>query len=602
MNLFNFVKNNVSITELISSYTTLKRAGGYLKGICPFHHEKTASFTVSPHREIFYCFGCHAHGDVISFIATIERCSQLEAAYFLVDRFNLEPPQSLTKLERDAVSNHQEKKRYWQLMQLVADWWNSHLHESQQARAYLKNRRIGDESCARFKLGYFPEGDLYIKQLISYTQAHTFLLQDLLQAGILMQNDGGLYSPFQDRIIFPIRDHLGRYCAFGGRIFKDHDERAKYYNLKETPYFQKGSLLFNSDLARPAMQKQGIVVLVEGYIDCIALVQQGYEHTVATLGTACSLEQLKTLSRHAQTLYVMYDGDQAGKQAILRITQLCWQVNLDLRVAELPAGQDPASFITAGGSIATALERSLDIFLFFIKVQGQSFGQQGLQKKLQAADQILAMISAVPDTLKRDLLLQAASQALDIPFSTLKSNLHNHVGKQITEDISAQQPGNSLQTGPEQAGQAELGLLEDLPFFEKKLFSVIINNVYQLRADQQDLLDYFSTPLRDIMRKLQERLKGIPGLTFGEFYQELAESERRVVGLLSIFFPDCINPEQELDQLAGQLRRHGWRQATIRLRQQLAQAQKDGNKHEVERLLHAFQELKTGLVNQKILK
>ena len=172
-----------------------------------------------------------------------------------------------------------------------------------------------------------------------------------MTAGILSESKNALYSPFEDRIMFPITDNLGRFCGFGGRTFMPQDERPKYYNSKENNFFTKGSLIFGLNVAKRDIQHKEIVFVVEGYMDCIAMAQHGYTNTVATLGTACTLEHLKQLSRYASYVYVLYDGDAAGQSAILRLTELCWNVNMDLKVIRLPRQEDPASFLAKGKAL-----------------------------------------------------------------------------------------------------------------------------------------------------------------------------------------------------------------------------------------------------------
>ena len=319
MNLFNYIKNHISILDVVQQYATLKKAGLYYKGICPFHYEKTPSFTVSPHKEIFYCFGCHVGGDVISFTAQAEQCSPLGAAQHLVEYYHLEIPEDIMgSLAKTSQEGHHEKKRYHQLCQQAMHWFHQNLIKSPAVLNYVRQRSIQQAMIERFSLGYFPGGYHAIKRLIAYVGQENFLVDDLLKANILAEGKTDLYSPFEERIIFPIKDHLGRICGFGGRVYKKDDERPKYYNSRENSYFNKGSLLFGFDNAKKSIQEHGAVFLVEGYTDCIAMVQNNYTNTVATLGTACTLEHLHHVARYAQELFVLYDGDQAGQKAVLR--------------------------------------------------------------------------------------------------------------------------------------------------------------------------------------------------------------------------------------------------------------------------------------------
>ena len=254
MNLFSFIKERISILDVINEYVTLKKTGGYHKGTCPFHHEKTASFTVSPDKQIFYCFGCHLSGDVISFIARIENCSQKDAAQLLVEKYDLQLPSNLSF--ETSEKNTEIKNHYFAVCKAFALWCHEQLLKNPVAQAYFKNRKFDTENFSYFTLGYFPSGNASISDLLYAMKRQSILPRDLIDAQILAEGRTTLYSPFEERLIFPIKDALGRYCGFGGRIFKEHDTRPKYYNSRENEYFIKGSLLFNLDKAKKESKKQ----------------------------------------------------------------------------------------------------------------------------------------------------------------------------------------------------------------------------------------------------------------------------------------------------------------------------------------------------------
>jgi DNA primase len=362
----------VSILDVVNEYTNLKQAGNYWKGHCPFHNGKTASFTVSEAKGIFYCFGCHAGGDAISFIAKIEQCSQLEAARIkIAERHGIELPADLiTKGNENTIS---EQIRYHDLVKLVALWCHEQLTKTPAALDYLLKLGITKETMRLFTLGYFPGWHLCVEELLFQILNQGFLVQDLLAAGILMESKTvlhspfdlhsafDLHSPFEERIIFPIKDPVLRFCGFGGRIFKPADERPKYYNSREHSHFNKGSMLFGLDIAKKSMQHTEQAFLVEGYTDCISMVQHGYHNTIATLGTECTLEHLKILARYIKQLYVVYDGDRAGNEAMIRLTSLCWQVSLELKVINLPDQEDPASFLSKGSSLTELIANAKSV-------------------------------------------------------------------------------------------------------------------------------------------------------------------------------------------------------------------------------------------------
>lgn len=427
MNLFTFIKSNVSIVTVVGEYATLRKAGIYLKAPCPFHSEKTPSFTVSPHKEIFYCFGCHAGGDVITFIAKAEHCTPLEAAKHLIDRYNLSVPESYAS----EIVQSPQKKRYFEVCQLIAQWCHEQLLKSPPALTYIKNRGFELGVIKRYEIGYFPGGLHAIKALLNDMNKHHILAEDLLEMNFLSRGKQVLFSPFEERIMFPIADHLGRVCGFGGRVWRPADARPKYYNSHENEFFSKGHLLFGLNTAKKEMQQRQKVLVVEGYTDALALAQHGYLHVVATLGTACTADHLKVLARYVQQVYLLYDGDKAGSQAVLRIAELCWQANLDLWVAVLPAGDDPASFLAQGKDIAPVIEQAQDIFGFFIAHTGQNYAQKPLAEKVAIARKILELIVRIEDPLKQDLLLAQAQHTLALPLESLRNEMYYIQNQQV---------------------------------------------------------------------------------------------------------------------------------------------------------------------------
>ncbi len=588
MDLFSFIKSNVSILDLIQEYATLKRAGLYWKGRCPFHHEKTASFTVSPHREIFYCFGCHAGGDVISFIAKIENCSQKEAAQHLLERYQLTPPPSVHfEVGGDTSKTFKQHEQYNAICKQVALWCQQLLHQNPSVMAYLHKRGIPEKSLKDFTIGYFPGGLLAVKQLLNHMRSHNILPHDLIEANIIAEGKSVLYSGFEDRIIFPIKDHLGRFCGFGGRIFKEQDQRPKYYNSRENTYFNKGSLLFGLDQAKKIIQETEHVFLVEGYTDCIAMVDHGHPNTVATLGTACTLEHLKQLSRYAQVLYVLYDGDSAGQQAILRLTELCWQVSLDLKVIVLPAQDDPASFLIKGNSLGPLIEDAKEIFHFFIGAMANEFAQKPLQEKVNLTRKCIDTICRIDDPLKQDILLHKAATAFDIPIEALKQERARQERPTYYPQEADTPPVSDSTSDTDEPGQ----------LLEKKIFCAIVNNVRLLTKDnEQYLVQYLPAPLDSILSYLKNALNAQGTLDFVHFFDNLPENQKHYVSKLLLESEEKVD-EATFEQLLLQLHKKRWRHAVQEIKTKLSHAQ---DPQEKAKIMQEFLLLKEKMVQKNI--
>lgn len=582
MNFFSYIKSKVNILDIISEYTTLKKAGGYYKGNCPLHFEKTASFTVSPHKEIFYCFGCHQGGDVVSFISKIENLSQLSAAKHLADKYSIQVPENLFK--SDSVQNEEEKNKYFKICELVAQWCINNFKENLQAQNYLKNRNLNSETITKFEIGYFPASKTAIKSLLEFAKKNSILAQDLIEANIIYesQKEKGFYSPFEDRIIFPIKDHLGRYCAFGGRIFKEGDTRAKYYNSHEHKFFNKSAILFGLDVAKKSIQAENQVFLVEGYMDAITMSQYGFASTVATLGTACTADHLKILSRYSEKLYVLYDGDQAGQKAILRLTKICWDYNMEPYVVSLAKEHDPASFLTTNGNLKELIENAKDIFMAFIVNLSTDFQSKSLQEKLSIIKELLETIETVKDPIKQDILLSKAATSLEIPFETLKQGAAPAKNYNLKQPIPEPKVHNEATT------------------IEKKLIYAIIFYGNNITEEDEDFLLYsIQSPFNDILKKYFAFKKEVKSINVIEFFDTLNENEKEF--LSSIIFL-CEGVVQSFNDLYIQFQKKYWKQITNDVKMKIENEPESINKlQNIQKYLKELQDLKQKLLRKGII-
>ncbi len=586
-NLFSLIKSRVSILDVINTYITLKKAGHYWKAPCPFHSEKTGSFTVSPHKEIFYCFGCHATGDAISFIAKIENCSALEAAKLLADRYKIEVPEFMAHNE----PTQSEKKIHHATCEAVAQWCHAQLKTSRAASAYLESRKISKQTIDQFNIGYFPGGLNATRALLDTLKKAHIMAEDLIEAGILIPGKQVFYSPFEERIIFPIKDHLGNAVGFGGRIFKEHDTRPKYYNSKENKYFSKGELIFGLDVAKKDIQKQESAFLVEGYTDCIAMAQHGYPNSVATLGTACTLEHLKILARYTPKIYVLYDGDNAGQQAMLRLAQLCWQATLDLHVIILPAQEDPASFLTKHKSLEGLIEKAQEIFDYFITTLGKDYAKKSLSEKLAIAKKIVETIQTIDDRLKQDILFEKASGVLSIPFESLKGYQTNKPTRS-TPDLPQGEPS---------APQAPAHNTELIPKLEKRIFFAIMSNIHLLTSENAwYLLHFLPSPLRDILDQLYEEKEANKGISFDQFFAQLSPAEQQYTN--KILLEEGVTADEgNFETLLSQLQKNHWKVIVNDIKKKIDQAKKNGQEEKVKELVTEFINLRHKLISKELI-
>jgi len=584
MDLFNFIKNNVDILSVIEQYTGLKKTGSlYWKGRCPFHHEKTPSFTVSPHKNIYYCFGCHATGDVINFIEKIEHLSAFEATQHLVQRYHLEVPKEIQQQQPGL----QASKNYYQLCSAVTNWCNAMLPKHPLAASYLQQRNISSPTIAHFMIGFFPGGSRNIQQLMSYVTLQGFSSQDLIDANILLNGKQGLYSPYENRIIFPIKEHLGQVCGFGGRIFMPDDTRPKYYNSMDSSYFKKGKILFALDGAKHEIQKKQTAIIVEGYMDAIALWQHGFKNSVATLGTACSSEHLQQLAKHAQTIYLLYDADPAGKQAIMRLASSCWQLDLDLKVATLPKDQDPASMLEQNSNVQPYIEQAQDIFNFFVEAKTATFAQDSMKHKMATLLELLEIISQVQDSLKQNVLLMKASESLQIPLEILKNE---YTKKHAAHQNHSMSPHNGTTITAKPIKEPQETQNNKL---EQQIIAILAYNP-QIMTERHELLltACLSSEALLIVQSIVDHKKTHEGPCTHAIEEMIDAQLISYIRSLMFTLGDG-TIEQTFQNLMVQFQKKYWKSITSTIKMKLIQAKKNHNEQEVQRLLTVFEQLKS---------
>ena len=342
------LKRQADIVRVVQDYVTLKKKGANWMACCPFHKEKTPSFSVSPAKEIFYCFGCHKGGTVFNFVMEMERVSFPEAIKLVADKTGVPLP----KMEIDSrfEAHRSEVDDVIQLNKWALEWWEQQLEhggaDSQTAREYLLLREISDETRKTFRLGFAPDS---WEALSSHLRQKGATQMQIDRSGLVVKKDeGGSYDRFRGRLMFPVMDIQGKPIAFGGRTLKNED--AKYINSPETSAYIKGRNLFGINLTRDEIRRQGYAILVEGFLDLIVPFQFGIRNVAASLGTALTPEQVKLLGRFARKVVVNYDGDRAGVQAAKKAIEILLTEDLEVKVLVLPDNSDPDEFIRKFGA------------------------------------------------------------------------------------------------------------------------------------------------------------------------------------------------------------------------------------------------------------
>jgi DNA primase len=409
------VRDAVDMVELVGARCDLRRVGSRWTGLCPFHDERTPSFSVNAEHKLYHCFGCGESGDAIDFVRQTESFDFKEAVEHLADRYGVE----LKREQEDPLAEQRRlrRERLLKLVERTAAYYERVLWESPEAakaRDYLSGRGLGEDVLRTYRVGYSPSA--WDKVLLA-AQRDGFSQEELAAAGLAQRGrEGRLYDRFRGRIMFPLADARGRVLGFGARALRD-EQKPKYVNTSENEIYHKGRQLFGIDLARATAAKRGRVVAVEGYTDVLALHQAGIEETVAIMGTALTQEQLAELARAAGTIYMALDADRAGQDAMLRASKAARDRGVELLVVDMPEGRDPAELLAADGPDAfrALLDRALQVPEFEIKrvVAGADLSTpRGRDRALSEARPILNAVP--PNTATRDELLRYVADKLDV--------------------------------------------------------------------------------------------------------------------------------------------------------------------------------------------
>ncbi len=399
--------NRVDIVEVVSRYVRLKKGGANYQGLCPFHNEKSPSFTVSPAKQFYHCFGCGAHGTAISFLMNYDRLEFLDAVDELAKRVSMEVPRDTQ--QRNATPDSIDQ---YAALEAASKFFQKQLSISDKARDYFDRRGVDDAIRTQFGLGYAPDGFSALRDALGTDPRRMALLE---RVGLFSKNDKGhVYDKFRDRAMFPILDRRGRTIAFGGRVL-DPDDAPKYLNSPETPLFHKGRELYGLWQVRQSNQKIERLIVVEGYMDVIALFQHGIAQAVATLGTATTPDHAELLFRNAPDVYFCFDGDRAGRGAAVKAMESVLPRMKDGRQAFflfLPDGEDPDTLVRSEGNAGfdARLRDATPLSTFFFDELAKDVNLGTLDGKARLAERAKPLLAQIPDGAFGDLMRQRLTE------------------------------------------------------------------------------------------------------------------------------------------------------------------------------------------------
>ncbi len=402
------VRQTNDIVDIISQYMHLKRSGRNYFGLCPFHNEKSPSFSVSPDKQIFHCFGCGVGGNIFTFLTKIEGINFIEAVQMLAERANIQLP---TIENKGDIAKEELKAKVYKVNEYAANYYHKNLYkpESKIAQEYIKKRALTNETLKSYKIGFSGKFDELYKQL----KKEGFEEKEILESGLVNKNDNGTYiDRYRNRLMFPICDVRGKVIAFGGRVLDD--SKPKYINSPENIVYSKGRHLFGLNVAKKGDTKK--LLIVEGYMDVISLHQRGITNVVASLGTALTQQQGWLLRKNSEQIILSFDSDEAGQTAKMRAIDIMQNMGCDIRILQMEGAKDPDEYIIKYGNIRfqNLVEKALSVIEFKVKLLKKDLDLNNTSDKIKFLNQIAKLISKIDNTIEKEIYIEKIAKTYDI--------------------------------------------------------------------------------------------------------------------------------------------------------------------------------------------
>lgn len=522
--LIDEIRNSNDIVDIISQYVILKRSGRNFFGLCPFHKEKTPSFSVSPDKQIFHCFGCGAGGNVIHFISKIENVDFKESLEILADRAGIKLP----TLENNVDSKRLElKEKVYEINKLVAMYYHETLYKPQAkpAQEYVKKRKLDNKALKEFCIGYAENANVLYKLL----KEKGFTEEEILASDLVIKKGNNYVDRFKNRLIFPIQDIRNRFIAFGGRVLDN--SLPKYINSPENIVYSKARNLYGLNVAKNTKTRK--LIIVEGYMDTVSLHQRGIDNVVASCGTALTEAQGRLLRKYAEKVIISYDSDSAGQAATLRGLEILNNLGCDIRILQMEGAKDPDEYVIkyGNGRFNDLVENAISLVEFKIKVLKKGLNIENTNDKIKFMNEIAKILGGVDNKIEQEIYIDKISSDYNISKEAIyaqinKNEYSNNKGAKILESSSIRKPTIKRQ---------EKEINPELEKRENIIISSLIDGGEEVYNKIKDIInpnDFKSEANQKIMRRL---------------YEEFEKGNSNINSLVDMFADD----EQVVNALTG---------------------------------------------------
>ncbi|MBN1494547.1 DNA primase [Candidatus Peregrinibacteria bacterium] len=578
------IKARLNIEDIVGQYVQLKKAGRNLKGLCPFHQEKTPSFMVSPDKQIAYCFGCHKGGDLFKFIQEVEGVEFKDAIKILADKAGIDP--SEYQVLHEGAHSKSEKEELFEIHRKSARFYVDYLWNSDEGvpvLEYLRNRGLTDESIKNFEIGLSPD---------SFDKTHLFLVKSgfsrnmIALSGMAISKDTrseNVYDRFRARLMFPIYDAAGRITGFGGRALK-HGDEPKYLNSPDSPVYKKSEVLYGYNFAKDSVKKAGSIILVEGYFDVIMSHQAGAKNTAATSGTALTIQQIKLLKRATSNLLFCFDTDKAGIDAAKRGFELAENEGLNVGVICIPDAKDPADYVLEHKEKwLEVINENIPFMEFSINDVLKRYDLNIIEQKKQALKELLNFLSLLNSNFEKDHYVREIAHKLDVKEIQIYDEL---------KKLGSKQKFEVLAPGLKNTAAAIKFSLMDLVFGLVYEYPQVLENSFK-NIKENELLENE----KSIYNQFKDNYNLLTGDLRKDFLLCFKEDFRARLELISLFIEDLYGNfteemvENEFNTLLEKIRKIFHEREKRAISYELKEAERNGNKAKAKELLEKFTKL-----------
>ena len=508
------VRQANDIVDVISQYVHLKRSGRNFFGLCPFHNEKSPSFSVSPDKQIFHCFGCGVGGNVFTFLSKIEGINFVEAVQILAERANIQLP----TFENHADAAREElRAKVYKVNEFTAQYYHENLYKptAKIAQEYVKKRKLSNETLKSFRIGFSGKFD----ELYQALKKEGFQDPEILESGLVNRNDNGRYiDRYRNRLMFPICDGRGRVIAFGGRVLDD--SKPKYINSPENIVFSKGRNLFGLNVAKKSKEIRKRLLIVEGYMDVISLHQRGIDNVVAPLGTALTQAQGWLLRKTSEQIILSFDSDEAGLKAKIRAVEILQNMGCDIRILQMEGAKDPDEYIIKYGNarFKNVIDKALSVIEFKVKLLKKDLDLNNTNDKIKFLNEIAKLISKVDNNIEKEVYIEKIAKEYEIS----KEAIYAEVNKLSYENKQGEKVLEKAKPVVRHVVVPKTEVPEAIRKRENTVLAILLNgdlNVYQIikqNIKQEDFKD-------EVNKKIAKKL-----------YEELEKGNSNINGILDI--------------------------------------------------------------------